>query len=95
MKNGHNGSGTNVGILTFPCAIDIKAIGRQSNRFVALVESLVRKHVEEDHFRGLQSRPSSRGNYLSVTCRIHAQSRAQMDAIYQDLTDCDEVVMAL
>ena len=34
-------------------------------------------------------------NYLSITVTIEAISQAQLDAIYQDLTDCPEVIMAL
>ncbi len=39
--------------------------------------------------------PSSAGNYLSVTVVIEATSQAQLDAIYQDLTDSPDVLMAL
>ena len=39
--------------------------------------------------------PSSSGNYLSVTVTIEAASKAQLDRIYQDLTDCEQVLVAL
>jgi putative lipoic acid-binding regulatory protein len=32
---------------------------------------------------------------VSVTAVIEARSQEQIDAIYQDLTDCGEVLMAL
>ena len=33
--------------------------------------------------------------YLAITVTIQAASRAQLDAIYQDLTACKDVLMAL
>jgi putative lipoic acid-binding regulatory protein len=38
---------------------------------------------------------SSSGKYLSVTVTIEARSKAQLDRIYQDLTDCEQVLVAL
>jgi putative lipoic acid-binding regulatory protein len=40
-------------------------------------------------------RDSRGGNYLSVTVTIRAESRAQLDAIYRDLTGDERVLMAL
>ena len=31
-------------------------------------------------------RPSSKGNYLAVTCTFRALSQAQVDAMYRELT---------
>jgi hypothetical protein len=39
--------------------------------------------------------PSKAGNFVSVTATVEAQSQSQLDAIYQELTDCDQVLMAL
>jgi putative lipoic acid-binding regulatory protein len=38
---------------------------------------------------------SKGGKYLAITVTIHAESKAQLDAIYLDLTQCPDVVMAL
>jgi putative lipoic acid-binding regulatory protein len=38
---------------------------------------------------------SKKGKYLSVTCVIRATSRAQLDALYQELCDHPMVVMVL
>lgn len=43
----------------------------------------------------IQSRPSKAGNFVSVTAVIDARSKDQLNAIYQDLTDCEKVLMAL
>jgi putative lipoic acid-binding regulatory protein len=39
--------------------------------------------------------PSKAGNFVSVTATVEAQSKTQLDAIYQELTDCEQVLMAL
>ena len=43
----------------------------------------------------IRIRPSKEGNFVSITAVIEAQSQQQLDAIYQELTDCDQVMMAL
>jgi len=43
----------------------------------------------------IKTRASAEGNYLSVTVTVNATSRKQLDAIYQDLVDCEAVIMAL
>jgi putative lipoic acid-binding regulatory protein len=40
-------------------------------------------------------RDSSGGKWISVTLTIQATSKAQLDAIYRDLTDHQRVVWAL
>jgi putative lipoic acid-binding regulatory protein len=88
-------SGGELDLLSFPCAIEIKAIGLHSNRLVAVVESIVARHVPAENRLSVFTRLSSKGKYLSVTCRIRAQSRKQLDVIYQELSASSEVVMAL
>lgn len=88
-------SGGELELLSFPCAIEIKAIGLHSNRLPAVVESIVANHVPYKEMLSTYSRLSSGGKYLSVTCRVRAQSREQLDAVYQELVACPAVVMAL
>jgi hypothetical protein len=43
----------------------------------------------------MEMRPSKAGTYLSLTITIVAQSREQLDAIYQELSSHPLVLMAL
>jgi hypothetical protein len=43
----------------------------------------------------VKCRTSAQGRYVSVTVVVSATSREQLDAIYQDLVDCESVIMAL
>lgn len=83
------------GLLEFPCRFPIKAMGRQSEEFHALVSRIVLGHAELWPGEPIRSLPSKAGNFVSVTAVIEARSQQQLDAIYQELTDCAQVLMAL
>lgn len=82
-------------VLEFPCHFPIKVMGRQSADFDAQVVAIVRRHVRDLAESAVSSRASRNGNYLSVTVTIEAHSRAQLDAIYLDLTSCPDFLMVL
>jgi putative lipoic acid-binding regulatory protein len=84
-----------VSLLEFPCRFPIKAMGRSSENFESVVKGIVLAHAELWPEEPLRVSPSKEGNFLSVTAVIEARSQQQLDAIYQDLTDCDQVMMAL
>ena len=81
--------------LQFPCEFPVKAFGRSSQDFDALVAGIVRRHVPNLGEGAVSSRSSSQGKYTAVTVTIRAESKAQLDAIYLDLTACPEVLTAL
>lgn len=82
-------------LLEFPCQFAIKAMGKTSADFDAIVVEIVRRHVSDIHEGAISSRPSKAGTYTSVTVMIEATSREQLDAIYQGLTDHPAVLVAL
>ena len=82
-------------LLEFPCEIMIKAMGLADDGFELLVIELVSAHVPNLGEGAVTTRPSSGGKYISVSVRVQAQSREQMDAIYQDLSAHQKVLMAL
>lgn len=82
-------------LLEFPCKFPIKAFGAADEDFDALVVSLVRKHVPDLGDGSVRKRFSNAGRFVSVTVTITARSRAQLDAIYQELTNEERVMMAL
>lgn len=82
-------------LLEFPCIFPIKAMGRSHDDFDAIVVEIVRRHVIDIKEGAVTSKPSREGKYTAVTVVIEATSREQLDAIYQGLTDCPDVLMAL
>jgi putative lipoic acid-binding regulatory protein len=82
-------------LLEFPCRFPIKAMGRQSEEFETTVTEIVFRHAEMWPGEDVQLTPSRAGNFVSVTTIIEARSQSQLDAIYQELSDCALVIMAL
>ena len=81
--------------LRFPCEFPIKAMGKSDCNLDTIVVGIVRKHVPDLSEAAIKTRASTKGNYLSVTVTVNATSRKQLDLIYQDLVDCEAVIMAL
>jgi putative lipoic acid-binding regulatory protein len=81
--------------LKFPCVFPIKAMGKSDCGLDLIVVEIVRRHAPDLHEGAIHCRTSGQGNYVSVTVTVNATSRAQLDAIYQDLVDCEAVLMAL
>ena len=81
--------------LKFPCEFPIKAMGKSDCSLDTIVVEIVRKHAPDLGEGAIKTRASTNGNYVSVTVTVNATSRRQLDAIYQDLVDCEAVIMAL
>lgn len=82
-------------LFEFPCDFPIKAMGESSADFDALVVSIVRKHVDDINEGAVASKQSSGGKFTSVTVTIRATSKAQLDAIYQELSSHEMVKYVL
>jgi putative lipoic acid-binding regulatory protein len=81
-------------LLEFPCQYAVKAFG-QGDDFEAHVVDIVKQHIPPMAAIRHQSRPSKSGKYIAATVTITATSKAQLDAIYQQLTADLKVVMSL
>ena len=81
--------------IAFPCEFPIKAMGQTGEQLELAVIDIVRRHAPELREDAIKTRPSANGKYISITVTITAQSRAQLDAIYMELTACEHVLMAL
>ena len=79
----------------FPCEYQIKAMGQDDGHFHELVIGIIERHCTTLRHDSLRLRPSSGGKYVSVSVTIVADSRAQLDAIYDDLTAHDKVLVRL
>lgn len=82
-------------IMEFPCEFPLKVMGASEGPFRETVLGIVERHVPDFDPSRVESRESRSGKYTSLTIPFTAQSRAQLDALYQDLTDCEAVSVAL
>ncbi len=82
-------------LLEFPCDFPIKAFGPSAEGFIDKVLSIIQPHTDPIMSESIQCRQSRGGKYDAVTVTITATSKSQLDAIYQGLTACPDVTMAL
>jgi putative lipoic acid-binding regulatory protein len=82
-------------LLEFPCDFGVKAMGESSDDFDLIVVGIVRQHVDNIAEGAVTTKQSSGGKFTSVTVNIQATSKAQLDAIYQQLTAHEAVKYVL
>ena len=82
-------------LLEFPCRFPIKVMGAATDDFRSLALGIITQHFGQPAAGDIEERPSSGGRYLGITITVEAQSKAQLDAVYRDLTSCRQVLVAL
>jgi len=82
-------------VLTFPCSFPIKAMGKADHDIESIFLEILIRHAPDQQDYSIKAQASSNGTYVSVTVTVEASNRAQLDAIYQDLTDHASILMAL
>lgn len=82
-------------LMEFPCEFTIKTMGLSDNNFDLVAFEIVKRHAPELGEDAVKTKNSKTGKYLSVSITLQAQSKKQLDAIYQELTDCEQVLMSL
>jgi len=82
-------------LMEFPCEFPIKIFGADDAELRREVRTIIARHWGELDASRISERRSSGGRYVSITATIVAQNRAQIDAIYEDLTASPHVVMSL
>jgi putative lipoic acid-binding regulatory protein len=82
-------------LLKFPCDFPLKVMGRHNDDFRSIVLGIVQKHAGDIDVGQIEERPSKDGKYLGLTYTIRATSKAQLDALYTELTSCGKVLIVL
>lgn len=82
-------------LLRFPCDLPIKVFGRNGAAFREAAIAIVERHFGELDSADVSEQLSRRESYVSLTIVVHAESRAQVDALYRELTSSDDILMVL
>jgi hypothetical protein len=82
-------------LIEFPCEFPIKIMGARTDSFAQVVVEVVLRHAPDFDAGSVEMRPSSKGNYLALTCTVRAVSREQLDALYRELTSHPMVKVVL
>ncbi len=82
-------------LLDFPCDFPIKMMGREQPEFRAAAVALIERHAGKIRSDSIRTALSRNGNFLSITVTIKAQNQQQLDDIYSDLSEHEEILVAL
>jgi hypothetical protein len=82
-------------LFRFPTDFPVKVMGRDTESFRTLTLAIVERHAGPLAPERISERASRAGRFLALTYTIRAESRAQLDAIYEDLTASGVVLVAL
>lgn len=73
-------------LIEYPSDFPIKVMGPTHVDFAVTIVQLVLKHDPTFDEGKLEVRPSPKGNYTGLTVTVRATSRAQLDALYTELS---------
>jgi len=94
--NGPAESGeSGLALIEYPSRFPLKVVGKQSDEFETAVLELVRARCPQAEHIEVRRRNSKGGKYLALTLTFTVYSQRQLEEIYQDLYDCEHVVMSL
>ena len=82
-------------LLEYPGRFPLKVFGKDSAEFESVVVDLVRARIPEAEHIEISRRRSKGGKYLALTLTFTVYTQQQLEDIYQDLYDCEQVVMSL
>ncbi|MBG6247478.1 MULTISPECIES: DUF493 family protein YbeD [Symbiopectobacterium] len=80
-------------LLEFPCSFTYRVMGHAQPELVDRVVEVVQRHAPGDY--SPQVKPSSKGNYHSVSITITATHIEQVETLYEELGAIDIVRVVL
>jgi len=81
--------------MTFPCTFPLKVMGVNNDTFEHDMVMIVRKHIPSLGEGAVASKPSKTGKYLALTITFTAQSKDELDNLYQEIHTHPAVKMTL
>jgi hypothetical protein len=95
MPDDSNADESALGLLEYPNLYPLKVFGNQGDDFEETVLQLVRTRCPQAEHIDVRRRPSKGGKYLALTLTFTVYTQQQLQEIYQDLYECEQVVMSL
>lgn len=81
--------------IDFPCNFPIKVMGAAIPEFHTRILQIAQQHDVTFGQHKIKQKNSKKGKYTSLTLNINATDKKQLNAIYQDLSNCELVLWAL
>lgn len=76
-------------LLDFPCDLTFKVMGLTGPNLQDEILEVVQKHAPGDYRP--QQRPSSKGNYTSVSICVVVTSKEHVETLYRELSAIEDV----
>ncbi|MFV9997895.1 MAG: DUF493 family protein YbeD [Arsenophonus endosymbiont of Dermacentor nuttalli] len=80
-------------LLEFPCSFTYKVMGLSKPELTEQIVEVVQRHVPGDYVPSVK--PSSKGNFHSVSITITATNIEQIEKLYEELAKLELVRMVL
>ncbi len=77
--------------LTFPCHYPVKALGKNTNSFLQEVLFIAQKHCKNTQQCDVSCKLSRNGKYQSVTINVYAENRQQLENLFAELQQHNDV----
>lgn len=95
MAGAPQASESALALIDYPSRFPLKVFGRQSDDFEGIVLALVRARIPQAEHIEVSKRSSRGGRYQALTLTFTVYTQQQLEDIYRDLYDCEQVVMSL
>jgi putative lipoic acid-binding regulatory protein len=82
-------------LLDYPSRYPLKVFGKQSADLEASVLALVRARIPQAEHIEISKRSSRGGKYQALTLTFTVYTQQQLEDIYRDLYQCEQVMMSL
>ena len=88
-----NGHHKEESLIPFPCDFVLKIMGKSEGSFEKIALAIIRSHYSD--ILHIDRKLSKNEQYLSLSVTVHAQSKAELDALYRELSGNKEILMVL
>ena len=82
-------------LIDYPSRFPLKVFGQKTADFETVVLDLVRARCPQAEHIEVSRRSSKGDKYVALTLTFTVYSQQQLEEIYQDLYECEQVVMSL
>lgn len=81
--------------LVFPCDFPIKIMGPNTQEFHAEIMTIIKTHYPAIPDQNIKHALSKNGNFISISFKVYATNKAELDALYLEVTAHSDVKMVL
>ena len=81
--------------MAFPCHVDIKVFVRADDHLEARIRELLEIHLKPAQILSIRIKQSTKGNYQSLSCKVNALSRSELDSVFTSLSRDPDVLMVI